>query len=78
MFAFQIKVRGSDRVGSVASTPIAVGDKLMVAIMWDDDFTFSVVPVEELQAQAVQADEGEEGSNLVAFPGGRKKDETTH
>ena len=50
----------------------------MVAIMWDDDFTFSVVPVEELQAQAVQADEGEEGSNLVAFPGGRKKDETTH
>lgn len=52
MFGFIVKVQGdeSERLGSVVTMPYVLGFSLAVTVMWDDDLTFSVHDVTELQA----------------------------
>lgn len=76
MFSFQVKIKGHERVGSIVSTPFVKGDSSYVIVMWDDDFSFEELRVQNLQATPVMA-AGREGDAIVQFPV-RGEDETAH
>lgn len=94
MFAFQIQLKESGRIGSVVSQPVVIGDKICVPILWDDDFSFSTHPISELIGVMIDADvaapdphdevvkaleEFHSGeASVLAFPTKDKDDDTTH
>lgn len=74
MFAFSVICKTTGAVGSVVSPPIVVNDKLTVAVMWDDDFSFSQVPLEDIVGNPINMPTPGE---VVPFPGG-DDDHGTH
>jgi hypothetical protein len=64
MYGFVVRVReeydNTGRLGSVVCMPYVLGLDLVVTVMWEDDLTFSVHGVQELQAVAPPEKDPEE------------------
>ena len=64
MYGFVVRVReeydNTGRLGSVVCMPFVLGLSLVVTVMWEDDLSFSVHSVEELQAIAPPEKDPEE------------------
>lgn len=79
MFSFQVRKVGEQRLGSIVSGPMDhdTGQgrpmEVSVVVMWDDDFSFSVHNVEDIQAVPT---EEPKLAQISMFPGGG--DETAH
>lgn len=76
MYGFQVRVKETERQGSICHGPFVSQDALQVVVMWDDDYSFSTLTVDQLQAVPDLSAMKQSGMTVLNFPG--DGDDTAH
>lgn len=72
MFSFAVNDVHTGRPGTVVSGSSVIEGRQCVVVMWDDDFSFSSVDVEDLAGNPVNLPV--EKASLTVLPGGKGDD----